>query len=163
MDKTLQQDLAALGLDDATESTPAVRSGRGQKRLELLLKMSGLSGIPANSDLGKLLRKRVDVYMSMHNGALPDKMVERLVQMAVETEILKDAAFTWMSKLRPPKDALDPQKAMTHQKIYATAAGAYRNYAQLLMSIMKLLAGDGDANETEQDIEGRMKELSRVP
>ncbi len=142
-----------------TPETQTVRSQRNLKRLESLLRMSGLSGIPPDSDAGRVLRKRAEQYLNVHNGKLPDEMVERLIQLAVETEILKDAAFAWLTKLRPPKST-DPQKLILHQKLYSAASSAYRAYSQLLMSIMKTLSGEGDGGGTDEKVEDRIRSLA---
>ena len=156
--------LGEFAVSPEYKNTPAaqqVHSDREHKRIGLYMRMSGLDGIDPESEQGKLIQSLSCSYQAMAATGLPFEMAMKLVVMAVETEILRKAAFTWVTRLRPDKDYTTPE-AMSFRQTYQTATGAYKGFAALLMQIMKMLNDGGTpAPNQPQDLQAKLLELKK--
>lgn len=123
-------------------TTDEKMSQRAHARVASLMRAAGLESIDKDSPQGKAIQTRAQGYIDMADPALPDDMKMRLVFMAVEIELLKNAAFTWLSKIKRPKETTG-DKAAAYRQEYGLASGAYKGYIQLLLSVLRMLRGDG--------------------
>jgi len=108
------------------------------------LRMRGLEIYSENSKEAAYLRKKADDYISIaESSKLPDKMVEKLVKMACETEILRDYCVTWLAKHPYPRMTAAEGIDMTKEKraVYSVMVSSYKSYAALGITLLKLLAG----------------------
>lgn len=150
--------------EDEFDNLPATRETRSQRyhrQVELYAKLSGIEGVDENSEVGKLLRERGKVFQAIASPDLPPEYALKLIYLAVETEMAKNAAFTWMLKLRPPKKHTD-EDALSHRQSYATATAAYKGFAQLLMHIMQLLQSGKPQPKEEGNLMKRLAELPKL-
>lgn len=107
------------------------------------LKYRGLETFKENSKEGAFIRALAnDYYDIAKSNRLPDKMVEKLVKMATEAEILKDYAVSWLSKNPFPKYRPDdPEGSKERRAIYNNVVSAYKSYATLSITLLKILSG----------------------
>jgi hypothetical protein len=145
------------------KKTPAAaeaQSQRSAKRIASLMKMSGLSNIDPETPLGKAIQKRGDRFAEMRGSDVNEQQAEKLIQLAVETEILKDAALTMVSKLRAPKDYADG-KAFAYRQALKLYTSMHQGYTSLLMSIMRALRGEGSEKKDPLDVAKKLDEMKK--
>jgi hypothetical protein len=131
------------------------QSGRAHTRVHSILQRRGIEGLDLNSPEGQFIRQKSDEYSLLAESHLPDMMKSKLIQIAVETELLKNSAMTSLITLNPKTGEGD--RAKSQRQAFLQVVQAYKSLAGLQIEVMKLLQGGQAATvETPETLMDRL-------
>lgn len=124
-------------------------AGIGYEACGNILKSRGLAGIDPRSNEGKYITQKAEEYATIADPTIPKAMVLKLVQMAVEVEILKDQLLSQLLKLR--LDTGHSEKSRARRQAFQAGTTAYRGYVALSLQLMGKIRGEKSPEEDKPE------------